>query len=93
MNNTFTGLPVDLRNYRTDRTIRCSDEGYAYVVGSGDEVLPEPLDRARWEDVKDRYYQLRGWNVDTGRPTRPKLEQLGLGDVADVLETAGRLGE
>jgi aldehyde:ferredoxin oxidoreductase len=62
------------------------------VVGSGDEVLPEPLNRARWNDVKDRYYELRGWNGNNGRPTRAKLEQLGMADVADSLENAGRLG-
>jgi len=61
-------------------------------VGAGDEVLPEPLNRAQWEDVKDRYYQRRGWNVNNGRPTRAKLEQLGMGEVADTLESAGRLG-
>jgi aldehyde:ferredoxin oxidoreductase len=62
------------------------------IVGAGEEVLPEPLDRARWENVKDRYYELRGWNVSNGRPTRAKLEQLGMGEVADTLESAGRLG-
>jgi aldehyde:ferredoxin oxidoreductase len=61
------------------------------VVGAGDETLPEPLDRAQWEDLKDRYYALRGWNVDNGRPTRARLEQLGMRAVADTLEAAGRL--
>jgi hypothetical protein len=65
---------------------------FEQVVGAGDEVLPEPLDPARWEDVKDRYYELRGWNTGNGRPTRAKLEQLGMGEVADTLESAGRLG-
>ena len=50
-------------------------------------ALPEPLDRTRFEALKDRYYELRGWDVDTGRPTREKLVELGLGDVADRLET------
>ena len=36
--------------------------------------------------------ELRGWNVSDGRPTRAKLEQLGMGEVADTLESAGRLG-
>ena len=62
------------------------------IVGSGDETLPEPLDRDQWEDLKDRYYALRGWNVSNGRPTRARLEQLGMGDVADILAAAGRLG-
>jgi aldehyde:ferredoxin oxidoreductase len=56
-------------------------------------VLPEPIDRARWEDLKDRYYALRGWNVATGRPTRARLERLGMAGVADTLEAAGRLGD
>jgi len=56
------------------------------------EGLSAPLDREKWEALKDRYYQLRGWDVDTGRPTRAKLEELGMRDVADGLENAGRLG-
>ncbi len=35
--------------------------------------------------LKD-YYQARGWDVNTGIPTRAKLEELGLGYVADELE-------
>jgi len=65
---------------------------FEQIVGAGDEVLPEPIDRVRWEAVKDRYYLLRGWNVSNGRPTRGNLERLGMGDVADRLENAGRLG-
>jgi aldehyde:ferredoxin oxidoreductase len=65
---------------------------FEQIVGAGDETLPEPLDPAQWEDVKDRYYELRGWNVANGRPTRPKLEQLDMVEVADTLENAGKLG-
>jgi aldehyde:ferredoxin oxidoreductase len=75
---------------RADDTL--NHHWFERIVGAGDEVLPEPLDRARWEDVKDRYYELRGWNVSDGRPTRAKLEQLGMGEVANTLESAGRLG-
>jgi aldehyde:ferredoxin oxidoreductase len=75
---------------RTDDTL--NHHWFERVVGAGDEVLPEPLDSTRWEDVKDRYYELRGWNVGNGRPTRAKLEQLGMGGVADTLEAAGKLG-
>jgi aldehyde:ferredoxin oxidoreductase len=76
--------------HRTDDTL--NHHWFERVVGAGDERLPEPLDRAQWEDLKDRYYQRRGWNVNNGRPTRAKLEQLGMADVADTLESAGRLG-
>jgi len=40
------------------------------------------------EDLKtmlDEYYTVRGWNLETGIPTREKLIELGLGDVADSL--------
>ncbi len=38
----------------------------------------------------DDYYRARGWGLD-GLPARPKLEALGLKDVADELESMGRL--
>ncbi|MCX5885102.1 MAG: hypothetical protein NT096_04185 [Proteobacteria bacterium] len=34
--------------------------------------------------MPDEYYELRGWNKD-GVPTREKLIELGLNDVADQL--------
>jgi len=40
----------------------------------------------------DEFYELRGWDKTTGRPTREKLEELGLKDVADELEKLGLLG-
>jgi len=40
----------------------------------------------------DQYYRERGWNPENGYPTRSKLEELGLSDIADELEALGRLG-
>jgi len=40
------------------------------------------------DDLKvmlDEYYTMRGWNLNTGIPTREKLVELGLHDVADQL--------
>ena len=40
------------------------------------------------DDLKvmlDEYYTLRGWDLNTGIPTRDKLVELGLDDVADQL--------
>jgi aldehyde:ferredoxin oxidoreductase len=37
------------------------------------------------EQAKDWYYAMAGWDVSTGTPTRPKLEELDLGWVADEL--------
>jgi aldehyde:ferredoxin oxidoreductase len=64
--------------------------------GKGDEVVSKAgavLDREKFESLKDEYYSLREWDVATGLQTRAKLEQLGLGDVADDLEKRGLLGE
>jgi aldehyde:ferredoxin oxidoreductase len=49
-----------------------------------------PIDRVKFEALKDRYYELRGWDVNTGWPTRAKLEELGLKDVADELAGIGK---
>jgi aldehyde:ferredoxin oxidoreductase len=43
----------------------------------------EVLDRAKFEQMKDEYYDIRGWNKETGIPTREKLVELGLEAVAD----------
>lgn len=51
------------------------------------------LDRQRVEDWKTKFYALEGWDTTTGQPTRGTLEELGLADVADALEKAGKLGK
>jgi aldehyde:ferredoxin oxidoreductase len=43
-------------------------------------------DRSNMKVIKDHYYQLRGWDLTTGVPTRATLESFGLKDVADELE-------
>jgi aldehyde:ferredoxin oxidoreductase len=49
------------------------------------------LDKAKFEKLKGEYYEARGWDVETGKPTRTKLEALGLMDIADDLEKRGML--
>ncbi len=46
------------------------------------------LDRDEWRRAVDTYYAMCGWDVETGYPTRPKLEALGIGWVADELGLA-----
>jgi aldehyde:ferredoxin oxidoreductase len=43
------------------------------------------LSEAEIEKAKDIYYEMSGWEVETGTPTRHKLEELGVGWVADEL--------
>ena len=48
--------------------------------------LTRAIDRKKWERLKDYYYAERGWDQETGIPTRTKLEELDLKDIADDLE-------
>ncbi len=47
----------------------------------GMRTSQEELDR-----MLDEYYSLRGWDTETGRPTRQSLVALYLDDIADALE-------
>jgi hypothetical protein len=55
--------------------------------GKDDGVL---LDRERFVKLLESYYELSGWEVATGWPGQARLEELGLGDVADDLERLGK---
>ena len=66
-------------------------------IGRKEDVLPyrfthEPLKQgaskgftARAGEMLDEYYQLRGWDPETGWPTREKLEELSLDDESKAL--------
>ena len=43
------------------------------------------LDIARFQPVMDDYNRLRGWDVETGWPTREHLAHLGLEDLYDAM--------
>ena len=49
----------------------------------------QSLDREKFVKLLDEYYTLRGWDRETGRPTKAKLAELGLSDVADELVARG----
>ncbi len=70
-----------------------------YVPGRGQNgkwryinVLGRRLDREKFEEFKTRFYEVEGWDPETGYPTRSSLESLGLGYVADELESNLKLG-
>jgi len=56
-----------------------------------EEPLPEGpaegmvIDRDTLEMMKDAYYEFRGWDKETGIPSREKLRELGLDDLMDDL--------
>ena len=79
---------IDIRNHDRNRAV---DE-YTIDHLSYPDLEGVALDRARFLKVLDKYYELRGWNPANGWPTRARLEELGLREVADGLEAVGRLG-
>ena len=62
------------------------------VPGPGEEpvsVKGNVLDRKKFEKMRDRFYELRGWDISTGLQRRAQLEEISLGDVAHKLEQEG----
>ena len=56
------------------------------VPGEGDIVLNrkgQTLDREVFKKMRDEFYLLRGWDLETGYPGRKKLHELGLLDLLD----------
>jgi len=49
------------------------------------------LKKDRMDDFKSIYYDLEGWDTNTGWPTRSTLEGCGLKYVADELEARGKM--
>jgi len=47
------------------------------------------LNREKYNVLLDEYYTLHGWDVKTGIPTKKKLKELGLADVAENLDKCG----
>ena len=55
----------------------------------GSRIAP----KEKLEQLLDEYYELRGWNKERGVPTKGKLDELGLGDIADELLGMGLIAE
>jgi aldehyde:ferredoxin oxidoreductase len=73
------------------------------VFFNPDAIMPGPdgkvisklgsmVDRNDFENLKTEYYKLRGWDANTGFPTRAILADLELNDIADELAERGLLG-
>lgn len=83
------------RCWNLERAIACREgrrrEDDWLLPGYFDLVDPlgHTIDREEFRKAMDRYYELRRWDLETGIPTRGKLEGLGLKDVADELERLG----
>ena len=85
---------LQIRNWGRSR--RVDEEVIPYFERVDNWVNPyvgtnKALDREKFAVLLDEYYKLRGWDPETGRPTRAKLEELDLADVADQLAERGLL--
>jgi aldehyde:ferredoxin oxidoreductase len=49
----------------------------------------ERLEPEKFEEMLDKYYDLRGWDKKTGIPLRSKFKKVGLEDIAEDLEKIG----
>lgn len=74
---------IDVRNFGRNRAIDESTLNGFMHPGKDDGVV---LDREKFLKLLDKYYELCGWDIQNGYPTRVKLEELGIGDVAEQLE-------
>ncbi len=62
------------------------------VPGKNDEIVNvegRTVDRQEFEALKDQYYELRGWDVETGLPKTETLKSFDLGDIAEDLAVRG----
>lgn len=56
------------------------------IPGEGDVVLSrkgQTLDRDLFEKMREEFYQLRGWDPETGYPRPEKFQELGLSELLD----------
>ncbi|OGO02939.1 MAG: hypothetical protein A2Y72_07835 [Chloroflexi bacterium RBG_13_53_26] len=66
------------------------------VPGKDGEVVSRKsavVDRGEFEKMKDEYYKLRQWDVETGLQTKASLERLSLSGIASDLEKRGLLAQ
>ena len=74
-----------------DRKITYTDISFEDLKDIHFEQREAVLESDKFEQMKDKYYALRGWDIATGIPTGETLEQSGLEDVARDLEKRGKL--
>jgi len=74
------------RVYSNPGAIALKKEGDKFVTFVKKDAS---LDKGKFEEMKKELYQLRDWDTESGRQKKTKLEQLGLGDIAQDLTKRG----
>ncbi len=73
---------IDVRNFGRNRKIDESTLNSFEYPGKDDGII---LDREKFLKLLDKYYELSGWDIRTGYPSKSKLYELGLEDVAEEI--------
>lgn len=77
-----------MRNFGRDREMEVNA---IFPTMQYPDPFGETVSWEDWNDLVDIYYDMRGWDKETGWPTRATFEKYGLKDVADELESIGKL--
>jgi aldehyde:ferredoxin oxidoreductase len=95
---TLQGRHRDMVHF-ADYIYNVPHKGFSFMPGRKDgkwdyvNISGRCIDIKKFEEFKTLFYQLEGWDPDTGYPTRSTLKSLNLGYVADELEKNGKLGK
>lgn len=60
-----------------------------FLPGSGDEIISrkgKALEKDKFEQMKDEYYALRGWDISTGLLKKEKVKALQLSEIIEPLK-------
>lgn len=79
-----------VREGQTRKDDNCPDRFYEEPLPDGPQK-GAILSREDIDKVLDEYYEVRGWDKQSGVPTRKKLLELGLDDVAADLYSRGKI--
>jgi len=88
---------LNLREGFTRKDDKFPDRWFEPLVGlNGEEILLENyfrnlLSREDCERILDDYYDELGWDVKLGIPTKKRIIEVGLGDIAEDMEKSGYL--
>lgn len=82
---------LQIRNHDRSRKDDTSPLWYFRDYPSKTMEGPRTVDEETLNQLLDKFYEMRGWNIETGRPTREKLEELDMEEIADELGEMGKL--
>jgi aldehyde:ferredoxin oxidoreductase len=87
---------LNLREGFTRKDDRFPDRWFDPVTRHGEityleDYFGERLSKEDCERILDEYYEENGWDIKNGIPTKKKLIEVGLEDIAEDLEKSGLL--